>query len=347
MTDPTVPFRPLSGAPALALLMALALALVPGHAAAAEGRATVERRDVDDLKAVFATVESVRQATARARITGTVRALDVVEGDRVEGGRVLATVEDPKLTLQLTALDARLRSLDAQRRQAEVEMERARSLRASGTGSQARLDDAQTALDVLVAQVAAAQAERSVLEQQLAEGAVPAPSDGRVLAVKVVEGSVVMAGEPVAVIATDRYVLRLHLPERHARFIRAGDAVLVGARGLGGGPDGGAEHLGAGTVHRVYPELERGSVVADVEVAGLGDYFVGERVRVFVATGTRPALVLPEGYVERRFGLEMVTLDDGTRTVVQTGRALPATPGGVGGVEILSGLRPGDVVVRP
>ena len=58
-------------------------------------------------------------------------------------------------------------------------------------------------------------------------------------------------------------------------------------------------------------------MIADVEVEGLGDYFVGERTRVYVATGTREALVIPEGFVYRRFGVSYVKLKDGTEVVVQ------------------------------
>jgi multidrug efflux pump subunit AcrA (membrane-fusion protein) len=158
-----------------------------------------------------------------------------------------------------------------------------------------------------------------------------------VLAVRVTEGSEVLPGDVIATIAVDRYVLRLYLPERHARFIKEGDSVLVGARGLGPG----AEVLGEGRIRQVYPELKDGRVVADVEVSGLGDFFVGERVRVYVATGTRQAIIVPSEFLVRRFGLTYARLKGEGEAVVQTG--LPAD----GGIEVLSGLKPGDVLVRP
>lgn len=328
----------------MAALLAAALTLPPlAGLARAEPAAvlTVERHVIDDLKAVFATVESVDSTRARARIGGTIGALAVDEGDMVTRGQVLAVVEDPKLTLRLAALDARIRSLEAQLRQARVELERIEALHRSGTAAQARLDDAHTQLDVVTSELAAQRAERAVVAQQLAEGAVLAPASGRVLRVEVVEGSVVLPGEPVAVIATERYVLRLHLPERHARFLQVGDPVLVGARGLGRD----AAERWAGTVRQIYPEIRDGRVVADVEVEGLGDFFVGERVQVYVSAGRRDALVVPESYVFRRHGVSYVRLAEGGAVVVQTGRAVPLGEGS--GIEILSGLRPGDVLVMP
>ncbi|MBL8665573.1 MAG: efflux RND transporter periplasmic adaptor subunit [Candidatus Odyssella sp.] len=314
---------------------AVVAALLLGGAARAEEFA-VAPRPIEDLKAVFGTVESVKTAPARARIGGTLADLAIVEGERIEAGRKLARVNDPKLALQISALDAKVRSLEAQRELADTELKRARELRATGAATQARLDAAETALDVVRGQLAAAVAERAVVVQQQAEGDVIAPVSGRVLKVKAVNGTVVMPGETIVEIATDTYVLRITVPERHARFMRAGGRVLVGERGLAED-----QPLREGRIRLVYPEMRDGRVVADAEVSGLGDYFVGERTRVFVAAGTRPAIVIPPAYVIRRFGLAFVRLKSGGDVVVQPGA--PAE----GGVEILSGLRAGDVLVRP
>jgi RND family efflux transporter MFP subunit len=326
------------------LIAAFALCLAVTGAAGASLAAeavpsewTVAVREIADRKAVFATVESVDQTEARSRLQGTVEDLTVDEGSKVSAGQRIAVVRDPKLIPRLAAVDARIESLKAQRKLAQVEYDRAAELRRSGTGTQARLDAAQTQLNVVISEIAAANAERAVIAQEQAEGAVLAPEAGRVLAVRVTEGSVVLPGDVIATIAVERYVLRLHLPERHARFIKEGDSVLVGARGLG--PGGGM--LGEGRVRQVYPELKDGRVVADVDVSGLGDFFVGERVRVYVATGTRQAIIVPNEFLAQRFGLTYARLKDEGEVVVQTG--LPAD----GGIEVLSGLKPGDVLVRP
>ncbi|MBR0681224.1 efflux RND transporter periplasmic adaptor subunit [Roseomonas eburnea] len=304
--------------------------------AAAETRLTVMPQTVADERPVFATVESVREVEARARIAGTLAALSVREGDSVAAGQVIARVEDAKHPPQLAAIDARLAALAAQRRQAAQELERTRALRASGTATQARLDDAQTALDVVEGQIAAAQAERAVTAQQQEEGAVLAPQAGRVLRVRGTAGAVVMPGEAIATLATDRYVLRLRLPERHARFLREGDPVTLGARGLSGGTP-----LGRGRVRLVYPELQQGQVVADAEVEGLGDFFVGERVRVTIAADLRQAIVIPHAFLIAGAGVDLVRLESGALVPVQRGPVRGEE------VEILSGLAAGDVLVRP
>jgi membrane fusion protein, multidrug efflux system len=302
---------------------------------------TVKERMVDDRKAVIATVEPVHELAARTRIAGTITVLTVREGDEVTAGERIAMVVDPKMTFQMQALASRIAAQEAARDQARIDLERAQALRQTGAGTQVALDQARTRLDVATRTLQALRSDRQVVEQQAAEGAVLAPGSGRVLTVPVSQGSVVLAGETIATMAAQNYILRLQLPERHARFIKAGDTILVGARGLAAQSDEDEEALREGRVVLVYPEIDHGRVIADVRVASLGDYFVGERTRVYVATGERPALVIPPQYLYRRFGVSYVRLKDGVEVAVQPG--LPAA----GGIEVLAGLRPGDVIVRP
>lgn len=297
----------------------------------------VTPRMVDDRKAVFGTVESVHETQARARIAGTLIELTVIEGDKVDAGQRIALVQDKKLVLQLAEIDARMKSLRAQRAQAELELTRMTQLRKSGTVAQAQLDQVQTNVSVIDGQQAAMAASRALVLEQQAEGAVLSPVAGRILKVNAIAGAYVMPGEVIAGLATQTYVLRIYLPERHARFIKAGDPVQVGAQGLSST----AEELREGRIRLVYPALDRGRVVADVEVAGLGDFFVGERTRVYVATGKRQTMILPRAFVYRRYGVYYVRLKGGEEIPVQPGEAQP------GGIEILSGLKAGDVLTSP
>jgi RND family efflux transporter MFP subunit len=320
-----VPFR-------LALAALLTLLLPP--AAAPAQPLTVEVTTVRDYRPIFGTVESVKEADARTRIAGTLERLDVVEGDEVELGDEIARVVDPKLDEELAAVDASIRALEARRALAETELERVRELRRRQTVSVQALDEARTNLDVVAQELAARRAERAVVEERAAEGRVLAPADGRVLQVPMTRGMNVQPGETVATIATADYVLRARLPERHARFLAEGDTVRIAARGLLT-----SEIVGEGTITQVYPELAAGRVVADIRASGLGSYFVGERVRLEVATGERRAVVVPSAYLDKRYGVTFAKLEGGEEVVVQPGSEVD------GGVEILAGLHPGDTLV--
>ncbi|MCB1376745.1 MAG: efflux RND transporter periplasmic adaptor subunit [Alphaproteobacteria bacterium] len=328
--------------------MALALMLVASAWAAAPARAaemTVSLEEKVELKAVFGRVESRDTALARARIGGTIVTLNVEEGSAVQSGDVVATVVDDKLALQLQAIDARILAVDAEFQNAVTELERAKKLLASGVVPKSRVDTLQTQVDVLTNQLTAAKAERAVLVQQGAEGEVLAPAPGRVLAVPVTKGSVVMPGEVVARIAGGGYFLRLSLPERHAAQITEGDAVLVGARGIG---DGIAGETRKGKLVKVYPEIAGGRVLADVEVDGLGDFFVGERTLVWIPVERRQVISLPPEAVTNRYGIDYVRLaggDGGLDVAVIIGDTYD-TPQGKR-TEILSGLQKGDKVLLP
>jgi multidrug efflux system membrane fusion protein len=319
------------------LLFAIFLALAAGLASARAAEYVVEPRVVPDRKAVFGRVESVHQTEARARIAGTLVSVSVVEGDRVKAGERIALVKDPKLPLKLAETDARLKSLAAQQAKAKVDLERMAVLRKTNTASQAQYDQARTALDVVTAEIAAMQAERDLILEEQKEGAVLAPVSGRVLTVNKIAGTVIMPGESVATLAEETYILRIYLPQRHARFIKVGDPVEVGAYGLASTPS----QMREGRVRLVYPELKRGRVVADVTVEGLGNFYVGERTRVYVATGQRKTYVVPATFVFRRFGVYFVRIKGLGEVVVQVGQETPQ------GVEVLSGLRPGDILVAP
>ncbi len=307
---------------------------------------TVAEVEIDDLKQVLATVRSKDRLEARVRTPGTVVALKVDVGAEVTPGQLVATVVDPKIALRMKGLDAQIVGLESRLATARLDYQRAQELQQRGVTPQARVDQLKTALDVATNELATARAERQVIEEQASEGQVLAPAAGRVLRVPVTEGSVVMAGESVATIAANAYLLRLELPERHARFMKAGDVVKVGTRGPTASRDVRAE----GRIVQVYPELQGGRVIADADVAGLGDYFVGERALVWISVGKRRTIVVPANFLAARFGLDYVRVvpakGDATDVVVQVGAEV-VLANGEAGREILAGLKPGDLLAAP
>ncbi|WP_421787219.1 efflux RND transporter periplasmic adaptor subunit [Hyphobacterium sp.] len=300
---------------------------------------TVVPEAVLDEKAVFATVESVDVVGARARIGGVIGELLVDEGDAVAAGDIIAVVVDERLAPQIGAVNSIAAALTAQLEQARTDLARAQDLFDRGIFAQARLDEAQTAVDVLENQLASARQERAVLVQQTREGDVLSPTAGRILEVPVTAGSVVLPGETIAAVASELYVLRLMLPERHARSISEGDSVRVAGAELTG------DVAATGFIRQVYPRIEDGRVVADAVVDGLGDYFVGERVRVLVGIEERLTIRIPAAYLETRYGVDYVRVRDADGgeqdVVVQTGERRG------GRIEILAGLAAGDILVQP
>lgn len=328
----------------------LALSLCGALTAAAAQEYEVTSATIHDSKVVYGTVQAAEQVPARARLSGTLVELMVDEGSYVEKDAVIARIVDEKLALSRRALEARIEAARSQVVNLKADYDRAAQLFERGTISQARIDQLDTQLTVARNTLVATEAERSVLDQQVAEGDVLAPAAGRVLSVPVTAGSVIMPGEVVAMIAIDGFILRLELPERHARFMQVDDPVRVGQRELAA-VDAGTETQGEakGRISKIYPEIKQGRVIADATVAGLGDFFVGERARVWIDAGERQVIVIPLDYVSTRHGLDFVKVARAEgpplEVVVELGQQQPLDGGT--GYEVLSGLRAGDRLVKP
>lgn len=332
----TRPFAPISALKVLTVTAALALFGAP---AAADTPFTVTLQQVTDWKSVYGRVEPRRNVPARARLGGTLETLDIAEGDLVEAGQVLGRVVDVSLQFRLAANAAQLDALGSQLGNARTELTRGEELLQRGVTTVQRIDALRTQVEVLQNQIAATEAEGRVIAQQLSEGDVLAPIAGRVLTVPVAAGAVVMPGEPIATIGGGGIFLRLAVPERHAPLLTEGDEIGIDTGAGGDGLNG--------RLARIYPQIANGRVLADVEVDGLDDRFVDARVLVRLPIGTRSAILVPEGAISHRFGLDYVRLGTGDprEVVVQVGDRHEVD--GAPMVEILAGISEGDVVVLP
>lgn len=311
------------------LILALMLGLSPA-VALAQTETVLQPVQMTDWKAVYGRIEARVRAPARARIGGVLVELGVAEGDLVQASQPLATIVDEKISFQLKAIDAQIQALQSQRENAETELKRGEDLLARGVTTVQRLDALRTQVDVLLGQINAAEANRRVIEQQAADGVVLAPTSGRVLEVPVTQGAVLMPGEAIATVGGGGFFLRLAIPERHATALQKGAEIAID------GLDG------TGVLARIYPQIENGRVIADVDVPGLSDAFVDARVLVRIPVGTRQALVVPEAALITRSGLDFVAVKQGDGVSLRT-----VVPGDhqEDGVEILTGLQAGDVVI--
>lgn len=281
-------------------------------------RLVLKASDTTDWQDVSAEIATVDQAQVVARIPGILSSLAVREGDRVTKGQVIGRIVDSQLGHQAEAWRA-------QAVQAQAELARVRFLHENGVYADARLQQAEAAASTAKAHYAAASAVTG-------QGAVVAPATGRVLRADIPAGAPVAPGMAIAVITAGPVVVRLEMAETLA------DKVRVGARVTA---DGGK----TGTITRIYPAVTAGQVMADASIAGIDDRLIGRRVAARVETGTRKALLVPAGYVTRRYGIDYATVlmpDGGAAQVpVQT------TAAGAGTVEILSGVVAGDTLIGP
>jgi RND family efflux transporter MFP subunit len=278
-----------------------------------------------DWKDVSAEIATVDQAQVLARIPGILSSLTVKEGDLVRKGQVIGRIVDSQLGYQAAAHQA-------QATQAKAELDRTKFLFDNGVYSKARLDAAQAAADAAEAQLRAAQAVSG-------QGAVVAPASGRVLMADIPPGSPVVSGMAIATITAGPTVLKLELPETLAGKVHRGSLVRAKMPGAEGEGDV------SGAITKIYPAVTGGQVRADARVPGLDNALIGRRVSAQVETGQRKALLVPEDYVTTAYGIDTVWVADKADNVssvpVQT-----APSDEKGKLEILSGVGPGDVLVK-
>jgi len=334
-----------SGALALALALLLAgcgpkkEARAPASAAPAVQAFTVREAPVTELKSAFAVVDSPHALPARARIAGRVVTLIGYEGVTVTKGQVIATIANETLAPEAAASGAQAQALRDQLVQADSDLVRFRALHAQGYYPTQKLEAAEAGAASLRSQIKAMEAQRATVTTTAAQGAVVAPVSGTILQVPVTPGASVQPGDTIALIGST-FILRVKVPERHARFLHQGGQVLIEA------PDGGRTEA---KVLKVYPALQDGRVEADVTADSLPGALYGQRVRVWIPAGEDQALVVPASYLQTRYGVDFakVLRPGGATEEVVVRRGEPASTAGVpDGIEILSGLSAGDRIVR-
>ncbi|OYY72096.1 MAG: efflux transporter periplasmic adaptor subunit [Sphingomonas sp. 28-63-12] len=304
-------------------------------AAPAGPRLKIVAVETGNWQPVSAEIATVDQAQAIARIPGLLTTLNIRAGDVVRKGQAIGRIVDSQLAPQSAALGAQAAAAQAQAVQARADLSRVQFLYDNGVYAKARLDAAQAASTAANAQIRAARAQQSAVGAVAAQGMVIAPASGRVLRADIPAGSAVAPGMAIATITAGDTILRLTLPESLAIAVHAGSRVRTS--GLG------ADRL-TGLVIRVYPSVEAGQITADVAMRGISNSLIRRRVAAEVETGMRGALIVPQAYVTRAYGIDTVTVlaADGSAASVPVQTAPSGDPSKV---EILSGVTLGDTLI--
>ncbi|MGC9269696.1 efflux RND transporter periplasmic adaptor subunit [Acidiphilium sp.] len=305
---------------------------------------SVTRQSLTELAPVFGTVEGVRTLPARARISGTVAQIDVKDGDHVTADQTLATIADSTLLAQKSTLDAEVKGARAKLAEAQLDFNRTQRLVGQGAVSRASFDQARSVLRVAESALAATLSQRDTIGKQIDQGAVRAPHAGLVIHTPIAAGSVLMPGDVVAELAQAPFRVRLAVPERYTRFVHLGALIRVDGAELGAAP------TLFGTIDEIKPGISDGRLIAYASVPNLPDRFVGIRVEAWLPAQEHQAIVVPENFLLTLSGSDYarLRLKDGSIIDVPIQRGAPRpTPAMPNGIEILSGLHTGDILVAP
>ena len=319
---------------------ALLFAAVGSPALAQSGAsATVELREVDDVYAADAIIESVHQATVSAQIAGQLTQLLVDAGDRVRRGQLLARIDTRAADAQVASASAQVAQAEAALAQAQLEHNRTRSLVAQGFVSQAALDKADADLKTARAALDAARAGTTQAATGRSFAELRAPIDGVVTRRLMELGELATPGrgvleihDPAALRAVGT-IPQFVLP-RTARVDRAEVEVPSLQRRI--------RASRVTVLPSADPRLLSTQVRAELPADTPAAVVPGTAAKVLVPIGRSQKLVVPAAAVFRRSELTAVyVLTDGARQLrqVRVGNRVSDDA-----VEVLAGLAAGERV---
>lgn len=299
-------------------------------------------------------VVAQRKAEVASKGTGRLEYLGFEEGDQVKKGEVIASLDNADIKAQLEQTKANLQVASADSLQAMRNYERAKGLIASGSITQATLEDAETAFKAATAGVAAARAAVRNAEVNLENTYIRAPFDGTVLTKNADVGEIVAPfassasskGSVVTLADMQSLEVEADVSESNINKVQVGQQCEII---LDAYPTVRYE----GSVKKIVPTADRSraTVLTKVAFKQTDSRVLPEmsaRVNFFVDSssamqfGEAPVIVVPKEAITSRNDQRIVFRIDQDRVTavpVQIGRELGSS------TEILSGVAQGDQVV--
>jgi RND family efflux transporter MFP subunit len=299
-------------------------------------------------------LEPIKEVKALASVSGVVKEIRYVPGDRVAAGAVVAVIEAGDLARRLGIQEAAVKEAEAQLRSSESKlaaMEKQlgvlRDLYAKNFIARSEVEQAEAAVKTARVQKEATQAQLALrtsmsaqMRQVLGLSRITAPIGGVVTRRWLAPGTAVAEAAPiVSVAAVDALRLMIHLRRADADKVSPGAAVMIDAAVA-------PKKSFRGVVTQVN---ESGNFAGDelsveIQVANpTGALKFGMPARVsFLTTDRRTGIFVPRSALIEDQSNSRVYVNDGgiarLRKIILGRRHN-------GEFEVLSGLQPGDVVV--
>jgi RND family efflux transporter MFP subunit len=292
-----------------------------------------------EIKAL-GSLEAEELVQVTAEVEGAVSDVRFHEGDRVGTGTVLASIDPERYRLEFQRADANLRRAHAEAERGRGDLARREELASEKLVAAEELQRAKTDTDRLDADAAAAKAALEIARQNLRRSEVRAPRAGVINTRTVDTGKFVRTGDVMATLVdVSRLRLRFKVSEAESLRAQQGQALSFHVGALGGKPfSATVYHVGS----LADPATRQVEVLAWVK--NPGELKPGFFAEVTLASETKQAaVVVPESSVqasERGFVVYAVQDDTARARQVQVGLRT-----GTGLVEIVSGLKAGEMVV--
>jgi len=303
----------------------------------------VQNRNVTYTLNAVGSVEAFEKVQVTARVAGVVEKVQFAEGSRVSGGQVLVEIEPQRYTLAVESAQASFAKATASKSDAEAGLKRRELVDKQNPGliPGEEIEAWRTKVLVAAAEVAQAGAALNQAKLNLHDAYVRAPVAGVIQTRTVQTGQYVQPGSVMAtLVRRDPLLLRFQATEQDAVRLQTGVKAFFKVRDSDREYQARIIHVAASTEESTRMVAVTAEVIdKDKENLRSGSF---AEVRVPVG-GSHPLPVVPQTAIrpsEKGF----------LAFVVENGKAVERilTPGmrtAEGQVEVLSGLRAGDLLV--
>jgi RND family efflux transporter MFP subunit len=304
---------------------------------------TVQSNSLASGPVVTGSIQPERKADVRAEISALVLQVLKENGDVVKQGDVLVKLDETAIRDSLSSAEASARSSAQALDQAERQLTRMKTLRASGMTSVQAMDDAEVRRNNAASEVAAARSRAALARQQLARTVVRAPFDGVVSERKVSAGDTASPGkELVKVIDPTSMRFEGRVSADRISVVKVGQPVTFKVNGYTG-------QEFRGVVKRVDPAANEVTRQVEVLVAFAPGSQQPKVSGLFgegrIEAETSQALMLAQSALVKS-GDKSYTWRLKGNELKKVELAIGARDARSGNFEVRSGLAAGDVVLR-
>ena len=299
---------------------------------------TAQSEQVETVERSLGRLRALNDTTVSAEVEGRLVEVSVNEGDAVEQGDTLATIDPLDFELQLSQARAEISQLKAEIETKEAEVERQRQLREGGHVSQAVLEQSESDLVSLEQQLIMARAQLASAQLNRDRSTIVAPISGRIGTRFVNEGEYMNSGQEMfRIVHEEALEVELAFPERLAGKLETGQLVRLQATEADG-------EMVETEIKAILPTIGRdnSAVVALAKVHNPGNWRPGGSVHAEVVLEVRDSIVVPvQGVVLRPEGEVVFVEEDGraSERSVEVGRRTADW------VEIRAGIEPGERII--
>ncbi len=305
----------------------------------------VQKRDVPVQIDVTGTVAAIHSVDVRPQVGGVITKVHIREGQFVQAGQLLFTLDARTAQASLNQAQAELQKNQAALADAQRQLARSRELLAQGFVAQGAVDTSQAQVDAQAAAVSAARAAIDASRVSVGYSRITAPAGGRAGAIVPVAGSTVQAGTTTLVTLTqlDPIAVGFNLPQRNLadalELLRSGGGTVTASLPERGKPLTGRLQFVDNLVDASSGTVKVKAVFDNKDQALWPGAFVDVRLNVQTL---KDALVVPQAAVilgER--GKTVYVVEAGNKAQPRRVEVVHAA-----GLEaVVTGLQPGDRVV--